>query len=123
MGGGGWWATWAQEKVENRWEAAYVSSLPIRRRFSALPSPPVMSSQPLRQWLAPAARCLNRAQARQATRNARRLIATWEHGVRPLETQEDWTDLQLDRAHFKTLGSSTHNVSMHSMFNVLFITT
>ncbi len=63
-----------------------------------------MSSQPLRHWLAAATRCRRQA-LRPATGLGQVRCINFTAGAEvPLETVDDWTQFQLDRADFKTLG-------------------
>lgn len=76
-----------------------------REAVGAYCLPSIMSSSILRPGLKAAARCSRRRTPAWSCSRGYAATAT-PQGEMPLETAEDWTKFQVERAEFKTLGTS-----------------
>ena len=77
-----------------------------REAVGAYSLPSIMSSSILRPGLKAAARCSRRRTA-PWTCSRGYAAAAAPQGEMPLETADEWTQFQVERAEFKTLGMST----------------
>ena len=95
------------EKARRRKKSMVADvSKDTREAVGAYSLPSIMSSSILRPGLKAAARCSRRRTA-PWTCSRGYAAAAAPQGEMPLETADEWTQFQVERAEFKTLGMST----------------